>query len=41
MNSLVAGLQPVLYEGKQDAIFFLIVVEKRADVTGLAEMGPG
>ena len=41
MNGLIAGLQPVLYEWKQHAVFFLVAVEKRTDVTGFAEMGPG
>ena len=40
VNGLVARFQPVLYERKQDAIFFLVIVEKRANVTGFAEMGP-
>jgi hypothetical protein len=41
VNSFVAGFQPVLYERKQHAIFFLVTVEKCADVTGFAELGAG
>jgi hypothetical protein len=41
MDGFVAGLQPILYEKKQHAIFFLVVVKKRPDVAGFAELGPG
>jgi hypothetical protein len=41
VNGFVAAFQPFLYEWKQNAIFFLIVVEKRANVTRLAELGSG
>jgi hypothetical protein len=33
VNSLVATLEAVLYEWQQDAIFFVIAVEKRAHMT--------
>jgi len=41
VNGFVARFQPVLYERKQDAIFFLVVVKKRADVTRLTKLGAG
>ena len=41
MNGLVAGLQPVFYERKQHAVFFLVAVEERADVPGFTKLRPG
>jgi hypothetical protein len=41
VNGFVTGFQPVLYEWKQYAIFFLVVVEKRANVPRFAELGAG
>jgi hypothetical protein len=41
VNGFVARFQPVLDERKQDAIFFLVVVEKRADVTRFAQLRAG
>ena len=41
VNGLVARFQPVLYERKQDAIFFLVIIEKRTDVTRLTQLGAG
>jgi hypothetical protein len=41
VNRLVAALEAVLNEGEQDAIFFFFAIEKRADVTRVAELGTG
>ncbi len=37
----VAALKPVLDEGKQHAVLFVGAVEKRADVTYVAQLGTG
>jgi len=39
MNCLVATLEPVFYEWKQDPVLFIIVIEESADVTRLFELG--
>jgi hypothetical protein len=39
VNRLVATLEPVLNERKQDAIFLVVAIEKRADMTHFAELG--
>ena len=41
VNGFVTRFQPVFYERQQDAIFFLVVIEKRADVTRFAELRAG
>ena len=41
VNRLVATLEPVLDEGEQDAILFFFTIEKRADMTRVAELGSG
>jgi hypothetical protein len=41
VNRFVARFQPILYEREQHAIFFLVIVKKRADVTNFAKLGPG
>ena len=41
VNGFVTAFQAVLYKREQDAIFFLINVEERADVAGFAELGAG
>jgi hypothetical protein len=41
VNRLVPRPQPVLYERKQDAILFFVVVKERANVTRFAELGAG
>jgi len=37
----IATLKPVLYEWKQHAVLFVVAVEKRTDVTYVAQMGTG
>jgi hypothetical protein len=39
VDGLIATLKPVLYEWKQHAILFVVAVEKRTDVTYVAELG--
>ena len=39
MNCLVAAVEPIFYEGKQDPIFFLVAIEESADVTSFIEQG--
>jgi hypothetical protein len=41
VNGLLAALKPVLYEWKQHAVLFVVAVEKRTDVTYLAQLGTG
>ena len=41
VDRLIAAREAVLDERKQDAIFFLVAVEKRADVTRFAQLGAG
>jgi hypothetical protein len=41
VNGFVTGFQPVFDERKQDAIFLLVVVEKRANVPRFSQVGAG
>src|SRR5471032_2905503 len=41
VDGLIATLKPVLYEWKQHAVLFVFAVEKRTDVTDVAQMGTG
>ena len=41
VDGLIATLKPVLYEWKQHAVLFVVAVEKRTDVTYVAELGAG
>src|ERR1700674_3469134 len=41
VNRLIATLKPVLYEWKQHAVLFVVAVEKRTDVTYVAQLGTG
>jgi hypothetical protein len=41
VDGLIATLKPVLYEGKQHAVLFVVAVEKRTNVTYVAELGAG
>ena len=41
VNGLIAALKPVLYEWKQHTVFFVVAVEKRTDVTYVAQLGAG
>ena len=41
VDGLIATLKPVLYEGKQHTVLLVFAVEKRADVTYVAQLGTG
>jgi hypothetical protein len=41
VDGLIAALKAVLYEWKQRAVLFVVAVEKRTDVTYVAELGAG
>src|SRR5208283_5470400 len=41
VDRLVAALEPVLNERQQHAIFLIVAIEKRADMTYFAELGAG
>jgi hypothetical protein len=41
VDGFIATLKPVLYEWKQRAVLFVVAVEKRTDVTYVAELGAG
>jgi hypothetical protein len=41
VNSLIAALEAVLDEWQQNAIFLLVVVEERADMTDVAQLTTG
>src|SRR5580658_6696414 len=41
MDGFIATLKSVLYEWPQHAVLFVVAVEKRADVTYLAQLGAG
>ncbi len=41
VDCLIAALESVLYEREQYAILFVVAVEKRTDVTYVAELGTG
>jgi hypothetical protein len=41
VDGLIATRKPVLYEWKQHAVLFVVAVEKRTDVTYVAELGAG
>src|SRR5579863_1823252 len=41
VNGFVNSLRPVLYERKQDAVFFFVIIEERAYMTRVAELGGG
>jgi hypothetical protein len=38
VDSLIATLKPILYEWKQHVVLFVVTVEKRADMTYVAEL---
>jgi hypothetical protein len=41
VDRLIATLEPLLYEWKQHAVLFVVAVEKRTDVTYVAQLGTG
>jgi hypothetical protein len=41
MNRFVTAVKPVLDEWKQHTIRFVVAVEKRANMTSLAQLGSG
>jgi hypothetical protein len=41
VNCLVATFEAILYERKQHAVLFVVAIEKRADVTYVAQLGTG
>jgi hypothetical protein len=41
VDGLIAARKPVLYEWKQHAVLFVVAVEKRTDVTYVAQLGTG
>jgi hypothetical protein len=41
VDGLIATLKPVLYEWKQHAVLFVVAVEKRTDMTYVAQLGTG
>jgi hypothetical protein len=41
VDGLIATLKPALYEWKQHAVLFVVAVEKRTDMTYIAQLGTG
>jgi hypothetical protein len=41
VDGFIATLKPILYEWKQHAVLFVVAVEKRTDVTYVAQLGTG